>query len=81
MGPAASGGQIQAGSTFARIGDTVVVPDDECWTPDKENTVHCSIVLVGGVHLFIDETSDSARFAGTARTAVEPGTSAGDRSR
>jgi hypothetical protein len=94
MGPTASGGWIRAGSAFAGIGDTIaigrvlfagnipIIPKDECWVPAKENIVHCSIIPISGIYIFIGETSDSARFAESnpARIAIELDTLAEDRS-
>ena len=66
----ASGGRIRAGSAFAGIGDTVaigrvlyaenfpVVPNDEFWIPARVRPNRCTIVPIGGVHIFIGETGD-----------------------
>src|SRR3954471_5081364 len=71
VGQAASGGQNRAGSAFAGVGDTVAVgrvqylagrypfvPPDECWIPARTDAVRLSIIPIGGIHIFIEETVD-----------------------
>jgi hypothetical protein len=67
MGHNASGARIQAGSTFAGIGDTVsigcvlydsgfpIVPEDNLWVPARENPARFTVVLIGDIHIFIGE--------------------------
>ncbi|KAK1661913.1 hypothetical protein QYE76_050072 [Lolium multiflorum] len=38
-------------------GNLPIVPPDECWIPAKTDPVKLSIVPVGGIHIFIGETS------------------------
>jgi hypothetical protein len=58
VGPVASGG---IGDTIA-IGRVLyarnipIVPNDECWISARENAVHCSVIPIGGIHIFIGET-------------------------
>jgi hypothetical protein len=68
VGPNASGAQIQAGSAFAGIGDTVtigrvlydssfpIVPADNLWMPAREDPAHLTIIPIGDIHIFIGET-------------------------
>jgi hypothetical protein len=83
VGPVVSGGKIWAGSAFACISDTVaighvlyvgnILSKTECWVSAKETAVHCSVIIFRRIHIFIGETSRSARFAGSisARIAIE----------
>ena len=94
MGREALGARIQAGSAFAGIGDTIaigrvlyagnlpIVPNDEFWTPSRVRPNRCTIVSIGGVHIFIGETGDQDEGAAPkpARTAVELDAFAEDRS-
>ncbi|KAK1609025.1 hypothetical protein QYE76_032698 [Lolium multiflorum] len=41
-------------------GNFPIVPPDECWIPAKTDPVKLSIVPIGGIHIFIGETVDSA---------------------
>ena len=95
MGPEAPGARIRAGSAFAGIGDTVavgrviyagnlpIVPDDECWIPAREDIAYCTIVPIGGIHIFIGEIGgqDAETTPRPARTASELDTFAEDRYR
>jgi hypothetical protein len=68
MGHNASGSQIQAGSAFAGIGDTVAIgrvlydsdfpigPADNLWVPAREDPTRFTVVPVGDIHIFIGET-------------------------
>ena len=94
MGREALGAWIQAGSAFAGIGDTVaigrvlyagnlpVVPNDEFWIPARVRPNRCTIVPIGGVHIFIGETDDQDEGAAPrpARTAIEMDAFAEDQS-
>jgi hypothetical protein len=69
MGQNASGARIQAGSAFTGIGDTVaigcilydsgfsIVPADNLWVPARENPARFTIIPVGDIHIFIEETN------------------------
>jgi hypothetical protein len=64
----ASGARIQAGSTFAGIGDTVaighvlydsgfpIVLADNLWVPSRENHARFTVAPIGDIHIFIGET-------------------------
>ena len=94
MGQEALGARIRAGFAFAGIGDTVaigrvlyarnlpIVPNDEFWIPARVRPNRCTIVPIGGVHIFIGETGDQDEGAAPrpARTAVELDAFAEDRS-
>jgi hypothetical protein len=68
VGHNASGARIQAGSTFAGIGDTIAIrrvlydfgfpifPADNLWVPARENPARFTVVLIGDIHIFIGET-------------------------
>jgi hypothetical protein len=59
------------GCAFGGVGDTIavgpvlyignfpIVPPNECWIPARIDPVKLSIILVGGIHIFIGETVDS----------------------
>jgi hypothetical protein len=49
-----------------------IVPPNECWISAKKDAVKLSIILIGGIHIFIGETVDSNGNApvSTAATAV-----------
>jgi hypothetical protein len=82
------------GSAFVGINDTItvrralyadkypIILNDACWILAKDDAVHCSIVPIDVIQLFISKTSGSARFAGTspARTVSETDTLEGNRS-
>jgi hypothetical protein len=67
MGHHASGARIQAGSTFAGIGDTVaiglvlydsgfpIVPADNLWVLAREDPTRFTVVPIGDIHIFIGE--------------------------
>jgi hypothetical protein len=67
VGQNASGARVQAGSTFAGIGDTVtirhvlydsgfpIVPADNLWVPAREDPSRFTVVLIGDIHIFIGE--------------------------
>src|SRR4051812_9464610 len=57
VGQAASGGRNRAGSAYL-AGRYPFVPPDKCWIPARTNTVRLSIILIGGIHIFIGETVD-----------------------
>jgi hypothetical protein len=69
VGQNASGARIQAGSTFAGIGDTVaighvlydsgfpIIPADNLWVPAREDPARFTVVPIGDIHIFIGETS------------------------
>ena len=89
------GAQIRAGSAFGGIGNTVaigrvlyagnvpVVPNNVCWVPARRSPIHCTIVPIGDIHVFIgnigDEEADLT--SRPARTTFELDTFAEDRSR
>jgi hypothetical protein len=68
VGQNTSGAWIQAGSTFAGIGDTVaighvlcdsgfpIVPVDNLSVPARENPARFTVVPIGDIHIFIGET-------------------------
>jgi hypothetical protein len=68
VGHHASEAQIQAGSAFAGIGDTVTIgrvlydsgfpifPADNLWVPAREDPTQLTIVPIGDIHIFIGET-------------------------
>jgi hypothetical protein len=68
VGHNASGAQIQAGSAFAGISDTValgrvlydfgfpIVPVDNLWVPAREDPTRLTVVPFGDIHIFIGET-------------------------
>jgi hypothetical protein len=72
VGLSASGARIQAGSTFAGIGDTVaigrvlydsgfpVVPVDNLWVPARENPARFTVIPIGDIHIFIGETNPTS---------------------
>ena len=94
MGLEAPGARIRAGSAFTGIGDTVavgrvlyagnlpIVPDDELWIPAKVRPNRCTIVPIGGIHIFIGETGDhdAVTMPRPTRTAFELDTFTEDRS-
>jgi hypothetical protein len=69
VGLSASGAQIQAGSAFVGIGDTVaigrvlydsgfpIVPADNLWVPAREDPARFTVVPIGDIHIFIGETN------------------------
>jgi hypothetical protein len=69
VGQNTSGAQIQLGSAFAGIGDTVaighvlynsgfpIVPVDNLWVPAREDPAQFTIVPIGYIHIFIGETN------------------------
>jgi hypothetical protein len=69
MGQNASGARIQAGSTFAGIGDTVaigrilydfgfpIVLADNLWVPAREDPARFTVIPIGDNHIFIGETN------------------------
>jgi hypothetical protein len=69
VGQNASGARIQAGSAFAGIGDTVaigrilydsgfpIVPADNLWVPAREDPARFTVVPIGDIHIFIEETN------------------------
>jgi hypothetical protein len=69
VGHSASGAQIQTGSAFAGIGDTVairrvlydsgflIVPADNLWVPAREDPSRFTVVPIGNIHIFIGETN------------------------
>jgi hypothetical protein len=69
VGQNASGARIQAGSSFAGIGDTVaieralydfgfpIVPADSLWVSARENPARFTVVPIGDIHIFIGETN------------------------
>jgi hypothetical protein len=64
--------QIQAGSAFAGISDTVaigcvlydsgfpIVPEENLWVPARKNYACIFVVLIGDIHIFIGETNPAA---------------------
>jgi hypothetical protein len=82
MGPEALGAWIWAGSAFAGIGDSIVigcvlyagnipiVPDDELWILARRSAVHCAIVPIDGIHIFIGDR-DADMMPRPAWTAFE----------
>jgi hypothetical protein len=68
MGHNTSGAQIQAGSAFAGINDTIaigrvlydfgfpIVPADNLWVPTREDPTRLTVVPIGDIHIFIGET-------------------------
>jgi hypothetical protein len=69
MGKNASGAQIQVGSAFVGIGDTVairrvlydsglpIVPADNLWVPVREDPTRFTVVPIGDILIFIGETN------------------------
>jgi hypothetical protein len=69
VGHSVSGAWIQAGSTFAGIGDTVaigcvlydsgfpIVPADNLWVPAREDPARFTVVPIGDIRIFIGETN------------------------
>jgi hypothetical protein len=69
MGQSASGARIQAGSTFAGIGDTItirrvlydsgfpIIPADNLWVSAREDPSRFTVVPIGDIHIFIGETN------------------------
>jgi hypothetical protein len=69
VGQNASGAQIQAGSAFAGIGDTVaigralydsgfpIIPADNLWVPARKEPARFTVVPIGDIHIFIGETN------------------------
>jgi hypothetical protein len=67
MGQNTSGARIQAGSTFAGIGDTIairrvlydsgfpIIPADNLWVPAREDPARFTVVPIGDIHIFIGE--------------------------
>jgi hypothetical protein len=67
MGHSVFGAQIQAGSTFAGIGDTVaigrvlydsgfpIIPVDNLWVPAREDPARFTVVPIRDIHIFIGE--------------------------
>jgi hypothetical protein len=61
--------RIQAGSTFAGIGDTIaigrvlydsgfpIIPADNLWVPARENPARFTVILIRDIHIFIKETN------------------------
>jgi hypothetical protein len=68
VGHNTSGAQIQGGSAFVGIGDTVaigrvlydsgfpIIPADNLWVPAREDPTRFTVVPVGDIHSFIGET-------------------------
>jgi hypothetical protein len=68
VGQNASGAQIQAGSAFVGIGDTAaigrvlydsgfpIILADNLWVPAREDPARLTIVPIGDIHIFIEET-------------------------
>jgi hypothetical protein len=87
MGQNASGVRIQEGSTFAGV-DTVaigrvlydsgfpIVPADNLWVPARENPARFSVVPIGDIHIFMEETNPTPametnfRWIGMAETPI-----------
>jgi hypothetical protein len=68
VGQNVSGAWIQAGSAFPGIGDTIaignvlydfgfpIVPADNLWMPARENPARFTVIPIGDIHIFIEET-------------------------
>src|SRR3954463_8236420 len=65
-------GEIVAIGHVLFSGNVPIVPPNEFWIPAKTNPTRCSIVPIGDIHLFIDETdsgTSSLEVGGASRPA------------